>query len=167
MTTPALVHLDLTELVRNPIRSGIQRVEREAIRHWTGPKPVPCVVDARGRLLRLSPATLNVLCREDDGSPDARAAEQETLARLAGEGEAMADEAVRRLLNLELFFDPVRAEAHLRMASAGVRVMWYLRLRFLPAPGAIPLRPNPTADAVPVGLARGGRPSRLSQRPHA
>ena len=36
-----------------------------------------------------------------------------------------------RLLNLELFFSPVRADAHLRAAASGARVLWYL-YDFLP-----------------------------------
>lgn len=126
------VFLDLTELIRNPVRSGIQRVEREAIRYWTGAvRPVPCIVDGTGLLLRLSPSVLDILCQEDDGSPTAREAERAALAGIAASGEPVADAAVARLLNLELFYDPIRAEAHLRMAAAGVRVMWYL-YDFLP-----------------------------------
>lgn len=140
----AAVHLDLTEIVSNPVRSGIQRVEREAIRHWEGPRPVPCVVDGDGRLRRLRPETLDLLCAEDDGSAAARDAERRTLIELREAGEPMADRDVGRLLNLELFFDPVRADAHLRLAASGTRVMWYL-YDFLPF-----LRP----DLFPPGTPR-------------
>ena len=142
---PALVHLDLSELVANPLRSGIQRIEREAIRHWPGPaRLLPCCIDGLGQLLRLPNTVLDVLCAEDDGTTVARAAERRTLAKLVAAAEPIPTGQVQSLLNLELFFDPVRANAHLRLAAAGVRVMWYL-YDFLPF-----LRP----DLFPPGTTR-------------
>jgi glycosyltransferase involved in cell wall biosynthesis len=139
------IHLDLTELVANPLRSGIQRVEREAIRHWPGPTPlVPCLVAPDGQLRRLPSEVLACLCQVDDGSPQARSAERAELQRLAGLSEALDDGAVRRLLNLELFFGDVRADTHLRLAAQGVEVMWYV-YDFLPF-----LRP----DLFPPGTTR-------------
>jgi glycosyltransferase involved in cell wall biosynthesis len=143
---PTPVHLDLSELVANPVHSGIQRIEREAIRHWPGPAPlVPCFIDGQGQLLRLPKAVLDVLCSEDnDGSGAARAEESRALADLVALAEPLAADAVRRLLNLELFFAPARAAAHVRLAAAGVRVLWYL-YDFLPF-----LRP----DLFPQGTTR-------------
>ncbi len=130
MTAP--VCLDLSELVANPLRSGIQRIEREAIRHWPGPAPLlACHVDGEGRLRRLPGAVLDVLCAEDDGSAVARQAERRALGELVAAGETLPAVAGMRLLNLELFFAPARADAHLRLAAGGVRVMWYL-YDFLP-----------------------------------
>ena len=40
------VHIDLTELVASPIRTGIQRVERELIQHWPADTPLVPVVGA-------------------------------------------------------------------------------------------------------------------------
>ena len=34
------VHLDISQLLLDPRRSGIQRAERELIRHWPGPAPL-------------------------------------------------------------------------------------------------------------------------------
>jgi glycosyltransferase involved in cell wall biosynthesis len=121
------IHLDLSELVANPLRSGIQRIEREAIRHWSGPaRLIPCFVDDQGGLRRLSPETLEVLSCPDDGTPSSRTDERETLRRLVSESDTEADSDVQRLLNLELFFDSARADAHLRLAQAGVPVLWYI-----------------------------------------
>ena len=125
------IHIDLTEIVQNSLRSGIQRVEREAIRHWDGPKPIPCLVDATGRLVRLNPIVLDILTDESDGSPAAHAVERTRLATLARDGIPLADTNIGRLLNLELYYDTTRADAHLRMAAQGVRVMYYL-YDFLP-----------------------------------
>ena len=140
-----IIHLDLTELVANPLRSGIQRVEREAIRHWPVPgELVPCLIDRAGNLRRLPAEALEVLCATDDGSQASRGAESAMLGALAADAEPLADTAVSRLLNLELFFDPVRADAHIRLAGSGVQVMWYL-YDFLPF-----LRP----ELFPPGTAR-------------
>ena len=129
---PAAIHLDLSELVARPLRSGIQRIEREAIRHWPGPAPlVPCCVDNEGRFLRLPQAVLDVLCAEDDDSPAAREAERLALTDLASSAAPLQSDAVERLLNLELFSAASRADTHVRFAAAGVRVLWYL-CDFLP-----------------------------------
>ena len=126
------VHLDLSELVVRPLRSGVQRVEREAIRHWPGPAPlIPCMIGSNGRVIQLSPKVLEVLCAEDDGSPSSREAERATLLSLVAAGKSINDRSVERLLNLELFFDPVRADAHLRLAALGARVLWCVH-DFLP-----------------------------------
>jgi glycosyltransferase involved in cell wall biosynthesis len=126
------VHLDLSEIVARPLRSGIQRIEREAIRHWRGPAPLtPCLIDSKGRVMRLPTEVLDVLCREEDGSLASRAAEQATLQRLVDAGERIPDRAIERLLNLELFYNSSRADAHLRLAASGARVLWYL-YDFLP-----------------------------------
>src|SRR5690348_13330377 len=101
-----MIYVDLTEIVRIPLRSGIQRVEREAIRHWDGPRPIPCVVDGDGRFLRLSSDVFDVLCGENDGSLEAREAERMQLSALREAGEPLADDTIEHLLNLELFFDP-------------------------------------------------------------
>lgn len=53
MTRP--VALDVTELVENPFRTGVQRVTREIWRRWPGPRPlVPVTLDTkRSEILRL------------------------------------------------------------------------------------------------------------------
>ena len=141
----APVHIDLTELVANPLRSGIQRIEREAIRHWPGPAQlIPCYVDGNGQFLRLPNVVLDVLCAEDNGTMTARIAERQTLSDLVAAADPLPISQVERLLNLELFFSPARADAYLRLAAVGVRVLWYLYdfLRFL--------RP----DLFPTGATR-------------
>ena len=130
---PAAIHLDVSEIVANPLRTGIQRVEREAIRHWPGPVPLrPCCVDRTGRLLALPDAVLGILCADDDlGTAQAREAERQALQALVAAAEPVDPSDLSRLLNLELFFAAARAEAHLRIAATGVKVMWLLH-DFLP-----------------------------------
>ncbi|PPQ32071.1 glycosyltransferase [Rhodopila globiformis] len=142
---PEPVYLDLSELVAAPLRTGIQRIEREAIRHWPGPaRLLPCRIDAQGQFVQLPDAVLEVLCADDDGSPEARDAERQQLRHLADKARPVAAAQVKRLLNLELFFSPIRADAHLRIAATGTSVSWYL-YDFLPF-----LRP----DLFPQGLTR-------------
>jgi len=143
---PAVIHLDLSEIVATPVRTGIQRVVREAIRHWSGPAQLrPCCVDAAGRLLSLPDAVLDILCANDDaGTAESREAERQALRSLMVTAKPLESREVRRLLNLELFFGAARAEAHLRFAAAGVRVLWYLH-DFLPF-----LRP----DLFPSGTTK-------------
>lgn len=132
MTGCGPVHLDLSELLANPLRTGIQRVEREAIRYWPGPGTlIPCRVDAEGQLMQLPHSVLEVLCADNDGTPFGRAAERLTLQDLAKRGIPVAPREMSRLLNLELFFDPVRADTHLRVAASGVPVLWLIH-DFLP-----------------------------------
>ena len=59
------VLLDISQLLRDPCWTGIQRVERQLIRHWPGPAPlVPVRYDPRrGALERLPDAILDLLCR--------------------------------------------------------------------------------------------------------
>jgi glycosyltransferase involved in cell wall biosynthesis len=126
------VHLDLSELMAAPLRTGIQRIEREAIRHWPGPASlVPCCVDTNGQFVRLPDTVLKVLCAEDDGSPAAREAEREKLASFVSLAKPIPAGGLQRLLNLELFFSSIRADAHARAAETGTRVLWYL-YDFLP-----------------------------------
>lgn len=147
---PAPIHLDLSEIVARPLRTGIQRVEREAIRHWPGPAPLrPCCVDATGQLLLLPDAVLDILCAADDaGTAASREAERQALQALVATAEPVAAADLTRLLNLELFFGATRAETHLRIAQSGVPVLWYL-YDFLPF-----LRP----ELFPPGATRGCNP---------
>ena len=121
------VHLDLTELVARPLRSGIQRIEREAIRHWPGPaRLVPCRIDEDGHLLELPGKVLDVLCREHDGGQWAQSKEARTLAMLDIAAKPAKPDQVRRLLNMELFYTPSRADAYLRYSADGMRLLWYI-----------------------------------------
>src|SRR4029079_14578729 len=70
--------LDITELVANPLRTGIQRVEREIIRHWPGPcRLVPRRLYAPSQqFVRLPDAVFDIL--GSDAAPPG-AAEHELL----------------------------------------------------------------------------------------
>ncbi len=121
------IHLDVTQLLRDPRRTGIQRAERELIRHWPGPRPlVPCRFDdVTGQLHELPRTLLERLC--EPGHPDGVEAEIARLRPLLRpQGLARPD----RILSAELFFDPARAAFYGRQDPA-CRTYW-LVYDFLP-----------------------------------
>ncbi len=121
------IHIDISQLVRDPRRSGIQRAERELIRHWPGPSPLlPCRFDpATGGMQALPREVLAVLC--EDAPPGGVPAEQHRLARYLRPGAAVKPE---RLVNAELFVDPARAAFYTAL-PASCRPYW-LVYDFLP-----------------------------------
>jgi glycosyltransferase involved in cell wall biosynthesis len=126
------VLLDVTELTANPLRTGIQRVEREIIHRWPGPGSlVPCRFDTSSlSFVRLSEAVFEIL-GSDSASPGA--AEKELLVPyLAGEERLSSDQLAAGLFNPEVFFDPARAAAYRALCGQpGVNVSWLL-FDFLP-----------------------------------
>ncbi len=117
--------IDLSELIANPLLTGIQRVERELLRHWPGPAPlVPCRFDAaRDTLVRLPETTIARLL--EAGAPIEAAADggEEPL------GPRLAD---RIIFNPELFFDRARADFYRRLCRAGAPGVSWLVYDFLP-----------------------------------
>lgn len=101
-----IVHLDISQLVLDPRRSGIQRSERELMRHWPGPaRLVPCVFDAAaGGMVELPAAVLDIFCQ--DAQPGGAEAERTRLQPHLRPGPAVRPD---RLLSAELFLDPRRA----------------------------------------------------------
>jgi glycosyltransferase involved in cell wall biosynthesis len=121
------IHIDLSQLIAAPIRTGIQRVEREALRHWPeSSQLIPCLIDPDGHVVEVPKEVIRVLCSEDDGSEKMRKQQLNYLRRLSAKGRRIQDQCISKFLNLELFFDPVRADAHLRLAISGVPVLWYI-----------------------------------------
>lgn len=117
--------IDLSELIVHPLLTGIQRVERELLRHWPGPAPlVPCCFDAaRETLVRLPDTTIARLL--DGGAP--------IRAGTDGSGEAPGSGlADRAIFNPELFFDPARADFYRRLCRAGAPGVSWLVYDFLP-----------------------------------
>lgn len=120
------VHIDITNLLREPIRTGIQRVERELIRHWPdGSRLVPVV--AGRRHFRVLPRAVL----------DALAADVPVRPRLLLAPTLRATPGRLRLLNPELFFDAGRARLYAAMIRARAGWIGWLLYDFLPwlAPG--------------------------------
>ena len=115
------LYFDISKLVDDPRRSGIQRVERELLRHWPERDGlVPCRFDGAG-LRRLPAGVAEVLCRE--ATLEGAAAERTALAPLlARQGEHVPRGAP--VFCAELFDDPARA-GYLRQEAAHVRWLVY------------------------------------------
>ena len=118
-----VVHIDVTELLRHPIRTGIQRVERELIRHWPGPSRLCPVVAGRTGFYRLPDDILPALAAGE-------AISKRPIYRLLH--PLRPDPATLRLVNAELFFDPRRAGLYADLARRGARGVGWLLFDFLP-----------------------------------
>ncbi|GAC1341591.1 MAG: hypothetical protein NVSMB18_14010 [Acetobacteraceae bacterium] len=127
------VHLDVSQLLRDPRRSGIQRAERELIRHWPGPDLlVPCRFDPAVKAMRELPVEL-LAAVIGEAAPGGVAAERRRLEGYARPGRVLPDGGVR-LLCAELFDDFERAAFY--RGPAGSAAYWVV-YDFLPwlAPG--------------------------------
>ena len=141
----AAVHLDVTELVRRPIGTGIQRVEWELIHHWPESSALVPVIASPIGFLTLPRDTL-AGCSRLSG-----------WRRLAAVLRPLrADPAALRLLNAELFFDAVRARCYTDLIAVGAGAVGWILHDFLPwlrpryfAPGA-PRRGMPYLQALRV-----------------
>jgi glycosyltransferase involved in cell wall biosynthesis len=139
------VFLDITELVGNPLRTGIQRVEREIIRHWPGPRRLtPCRFDGPSQcFVGVSEAVFEIL-GSDSQRPGAGERELLTPYLKTARPLALAD-LCAGLFNPEVFFDAARAKGYQKICrEPDARVSWLL-FDFLPY-----LRPQD----YPAGTAR-------------
>jgi glycosyltransferase involved in cell wall biosynthesis len=125
MTPPIL--LDVTALVAAPYRSGIQRVERELLRHWPDPDQLAmCAFEPSGLIRILPRAISGILCTSTDVSLRDFEDERQELAGLITGAPRMQNCASRHVLNLELFYETWRTEIYLRLCRAGWRVQWLI-----------------------------------------
>ncbi len=112
--------VDCTELHDSPVRTGIQRVVREMLRHWPadGPRLHTARFDGTG-LVRLPDRAVRLLTEEEPGARALSCAEvKHRLVQIA------AGQIVTRLpdraavLIPEVFYDPLRARFHVERAVA-------------------------------------------------
>ena len=116
--------LDVTSLIAAPVRSGIQRVERELIQHWPEPDQLILVsLNPSGQILRLPEEARDVLCQTDQPSASVEH-EQRKLKALVADAFPLPPKSPHHLLNLELFFESWRADTYLGMCHKGRRVQW-------------------------------------------
>jgi len=122
------VCLDITQLVREPRRSGIQRAERELMRHWPRPgELVPCRFDPGLSEMRALPrAVMDELCA--DAPPGGLQEELCRLARHLAEPGPVIPRS-EPLLCAELFDDRPRAEHYVHRKTDPV---FWLVYDFLP-----------------------------------
>jgi glycosyltransferase involved in cell wall biosynthesis len=130
VTNPVL--FDVTALVADPYRSGIQRVQREVLRHWPDDEGLaPCSMSPSGVIRLLPPSIRDILCRDEDGPNDTFESDQRALATLTANAPALPGGKPRHVLNLELFYEGWRADLYRSMCASGWRVQWLL-YDFLP-----------------------------------
>ena len=111
---------DITSLIAFPYRSGIQRVTRQTLRHWPDPDElVPCAFDAAGRLRLLSRAVLPILCPAEEAVGPEIDDEHRALPAFDALSSDLPDDAPRRLLNVEPFYEQSRADAYIRLVDPG------------------------------------------------
>jgi glycosyltransferase involved in cell wall biosynthesis len=126
--------VDCTELYQNPIRTGIQRVVREVLRHWPAGGPqlhVARFEHGRG-LVRLPPSAVGLLA---DTDRQAAALSHDELTRrlhATAEVEAGSLPADAPVFIPELFYDPARCRFHEERLAARPGSLALLTYDFLP-----------------------------------
>jgi len=111
----SILIVDCTELYLNPIRTGIQRVVRELLRHWphSGPQLHPARFEPGRGLVRLSLASVALLAENEPGTSALPVKElRSRLAVLAGSTDEPDLPQVARVLIPEIFYDPLRSRFH-------------------------------------------------------
>jgi glycosyltransferase involved in cell wall biosynthesis len=128
------VFFDITELIDNPVRTGIQRIERELMRHWPGPAPLsPCYFDKKKNCFVLLPGEVIEVFMASAAGDVSVAEEQACLAPLAARAAPLdASKQYDCLLNTELFFDEARANAYVALAKADRLRLYWLVMDFIP-----------------------------------
>ncbi len=138
-----MIRFDISKLVDEPRRSGIQRVERELIRHWPDRSQLlPCRFD--GAEMRALPSgILDALCL--DAPAGGIAAETVRLAPFLTEPGPVVARGRGTLFCAELFDDPARAAYHVEEAGSAAWLVYdflpWLRPDWFPAGPANRLMP--------------------------
>jgi glycosyltransferase involved in cell wall biosynthesis len=128
------VFFDITELINNPVRTGIQRIEQEIMRHWPGLAPLnPCYFDKQKRRFVVLPREVIEVFMASAVADVSVAEERARLEPLAARATLPDEnEEYDCLLNTELFFDEARANAYVGLANANRLRLYWLVTDFLP-----------------------------------
>ncbi len=121
------VWLDLTELVVNPLQTGIQRVERELIRHWPNPgQLLPCRYDGEaGGFVALPDEVFSRLGARGSRTRSSTKEQLDQLRPLLADAAPVEFRADDILFNPEVFFDQGRSRQYRALAAAGrVEIAW-------------------------------------------
>ncbi len=127
------IYLDITELFGLPLRTGIQRVERELIRHWSGPgRLILCAFDHGMDDLRVLPDEASGILTASSTASRLDVGEERSALHglLTGKAPVLVPSGTR-LLNPELFFDMRRARFYEKLAQSRTDIFW-LVYDFLP-----------------------------------
>ena len=109
--TASPVYCDITELVSNPVRTGIQRVVRELVRNWSGDRPLRlCRFDQKRGLLELPEAVSYYLTEPDEATRSATTAEiQKRLSEVMAGYKGNEVRLGATVFIPEVFFDEHRS----------------------------------------------------------
>jgi glycosyltransferase involved in cell wall biosynthesis len=129
-----IVYLDVTELVATPLRTGIQRVERELIRHWRSPASLTPVRFQNGvGVVQLPRGILQQLNKNPPPSADAVAAEREGLEPYLRDARAIDLLSVGGILLVpEVFYDEARCVFYEHLPNTLKAKTFFLVYDFLP-----------------------------------
>jgi glycosyltransferase involved in cell wall biosynthesis len=131
-----MIHVDITELASNPLRTGIQRVVRELLKNWRAATPLaPCVYDrSRNALVQLPMEALAVLRDERDDLRSASPAQlADEIQRIRAQGPVKRiDPQPGRLLVPELFYDAARCHFYRRKLATDPSFAHFLIYDFIP-----------------------------------
>lgn len=129
------VFIDCTELYGNPVRTGIQRVVRELLRHWpvSGP-PVEIVrFDAQYGLINVPTPAVRLLSDEDPAALKMPHAELvQAIARAGAAGRPVDPPRGTSIFLPELFYDPARCQFYWRRVVDNPGQVSLLIFDFLP-----------------------------------
>ena len=118
------IYIEITEFAKNPICTGIQRVEREILQNWCGPNSlVPCIYHTqRQEFIEVDATSLQSIMEHKS--------DDESRKTLIGHGMHNArgiatSTVLSNLFNPEVFFDPVRAQKYIEWISVkDTRISW-------------------------------------------
>ena len=126
-----MVVLDVSELIENPVRTGIQRVARELIRHW--PAQIPMRVSRfDGVGLQPVPEAVIDILADRAGEDEASNADVRTRIARALEGRALPLPHAGRSFVPEVFFSDARCNFYLRRLRAGPESVGFIAFDFIP-----------------------------------
>jgi glycosyltransferase involved in cell wall biosynthesis len=130
------IYADITELATNPIRSGIQRVVRQLLRHWPATSElVPCLFDTKKHALFVLPADVIELLLDDRKHVRGRS-EQEIAVMIAARLASSAGDRVptdnATILVPEVFFEWTRAKFYSWMCERFADRIYFIAYDFIP-----------------------------------
>src|SRR6266540_1766372 len=144
------VIVDITEFATNPIRTGIQRVVRELIRHWPSPGDLRLArFDASHGLVPLSPAVLPLLLKTDadPGKATPEKLRDRVAQYLTGTATDLPADAV--VLVPELFYEPRRCAWYTDLLQRRPDAARFIVYDFIPWLHPERLIPRSTAPHMP------------------
>lgn len=128
------VYCDITELVGNPVRTGIQRVVREAIRNWDGQRALRlCRFDPTRGLVELPDAVTYYLTEPDEATRSASTADiAERLSELIASHKVHDVPRDATIFVPEVFFDESRCRHHIWRLTQHPKRTYALFFDFIP-----------------------------------